>query len=257
MTAAPRIEPLPESQWDPELSEIFGRESDGGLPTSGKVLNIFRTLAHHPKLLKRWTVFGNHVLFKSTLRAARARADHPAHRLALPLRVRVGTARAHRTAGGPHRRGDLPHPDRRRRAGLERQRRRSAPRHRRAPPRLAGVATPPGPRSRRATTSSRCSTSCSRSASTRWSRWCSTAAASCATPASRASPPAPRAAADPLTTRWRSGSQDKVAVVVGAGQTPGDTIGNGRATAILFAREGARVAVRRPRPRLGARRRSR
>ena len=35
--------------------------------------------------------------------------------------------------------------------------------------------------------------------------------------------------------------EDKVAVVVGAGQTPGDTIGNGRATAILFAREGARV----------------
>jgi NAD(P)-dependent dehydrogenase (short-subunit alcohol dehydrogenase family) len=34
---------------------------------------------------------------------------------------------------------------------------------------------------------------------------------------------------------------DKVAVVVGAGQTPGDTIGNGRATALLFAREGARV----------------
>jgi NAD(P)-dependent dehydrogenase (short-subunit alcohol dehydrogenase family) len=34
---------------------------------------------------------------------------------------------------------------------------------------------------------------------------------------------------------------DKVAIVVGAGQTPGDTIGNGRATAILFAREGARV----------------
>jgi NAD(P)-dependent dehydrogenase (short-subunit alcohol dehydrogenase family) len=35
----------------------------------------------------------------------------------------------------------------------------------------------------------------------------------------------------------------KVAIVVGAGQTPGDTIGNGRATAILFAREGARVVV--------------
>ncbi len=33
----------------------------------------------------------------------------------------------------------------------------------------------------------------------------------------------------------------KVALVVGAGQTPGDTIGNGRATAILFAREGATV----------------
>lgn len=37
--------------------------------------------------------------------------------------------------------------------------------------------------------------------------------------------------------------KDKVAIVVGAGQTPGDTIGNGRATAILFAREGARVVV--------------
>jgi NAD(P)-dependent dehydrogenase (short-subunit alcohol dehydrogenase family) len=33
----------------------------------------------------------------------------------------------------------------------------------------------------------------------------------------------------------------KVAIVVGAGQTPGETIGNGRATALLFAREGARV----------------
>jgi NAD(P)-dependent dehydrogenase (short-subunit alcohol dehydrogenase family) len=35
----------------------------------------------------------------------------------------------------------------------------------------------------------------------------------------------------------------KVAIVGGAGQTPGDTIGNGRATAILFAREGARVVA--------------
>lgn len=35
--------------------------------------------------------------------------------------------------------------------------------------------------------------------------------------------------------------KDKVAIVVGAGQTPGQTIGNGRATALLFAREGAKV----------------
>lgn len=34
---------------------------------------------------------------------------------------------------------------------------------------------------------------------------------------------------------------DKVAIVCGAGQTAGATIGNGRATALLFAREGARV----------------
>jgi len=36
---------------------------------------------------------------------------------------------------------------------------------------------------------------------------------------------------------------DKVAIVVGGGQTPGLTIGNGRATALLLAREGARVVV--------------
>lgn len=37
--------------------------------------------------------------------------------------------------------------------------------------------------------------------------------------------------------------KDKIAIVVGAGQAPGATaaIGNGRATAILFAREGAKV----------------
>ncbi len=37
--------------------------------------------------------------------------------------------------------------------------------------------------------------------------------------------------------------RDRVAIVVGAGQTPGETIGNGRATALLFAREGARVLL--------------
>ena len=35
----------------------------------------------------------------------------------------------------------------------------------------------------------------------------------------------------------------KVAVVMGGGQTPGATVGNGRAAAIVLGREGARVAV--------------
>ena len=35
--------------------------------------------------------------------------------------------------------------------------------------------------------------------------------------------------------------QGKIALVVGAGQTPGEGIGNGRATALRFAQEGARV----------------
>jgi len=37
--------------------------------------------------------------------------------------------------------------------------------------------------------------------------------------------------------------KDKVALVMGGGQTPGETIGNGRATAVQFAREGASVMV--------------
>jgi NAD(P)-dependent dehydrogenase (short-subunit alcohol dehydrogenase family) len=35
--------------------------------------------------------------------------------------------------------------------------------------------------------------------------------------------------------------QDRIAIVVGAGQSPGEGIGNGRATALTFASEGARV----------------
>ena len=37
--------------------------------------------------------------------------------------------------------------------------------------------------------------------------------------------------------------RDKVAIVVGGGQTRGDTLGNGRATALIFARQGAKVVV--------------
>ena len=35
--------------------------------------------------------------------------------------------------------------------------------------------------------------------------------------------------------------QNKTAIVVGAGQQPGETMGNGRAVALRFAQEGARV----------------
>lgn len=36
---------------------------------------------------------------------------------------------------------------------------------------------------------------------------------------------------------------DKTALVVGGGQTPGESVGNGRATALVFGREGANVLV--------------
>ncbi|MCC7076594.1 MAG: carboxymuconolactone decarboxylase family protein [Acidimicrobiia bacterium] len=54
----PRVDPLPDEDIDAETRRLLG---------DGPVLNIFRTLAVHPKLLKRWVVFGNHVLLKSTL----------------------------------------------------------------------------------------------------------------------------------------------------------------------------------------------
>src|SRR5690606_34403002 len=63
-TSKPRVEPLPESQWSEQARAVIA-------PTramaGGKVFNIFSTLAHHPELLKRWMVFANHVLVKSTL----------------------------------------------------------------------------------------------------------------------------------------------------------------------------------------------
>jgi NAD(P)-dependent dehydrogenase (short-subunit alcohol dehydrogenase family) len=37
--------------------------------------------------------------------------------------------------------------------------------------------------------------------------------------------------------------EGKVAIIVGGGQTPGETMGNGRATAMVLAREGAQVVV--------------
>lgn len=55
----PRLEPLPRDQWDDETRALLGDRS----------LNVFATFAHHPKLMKRWLVFGNHVLAKSTLPA--------------------------------------------------------------------------------------------------------------------------------------------------------------------------------------------
>jgi alkylhydroperoxidase family enzyme len=63
--AKPRIEPLPEAEWSEEVRAVLTPSREG--VGSGRVLNILATLARHPKLLKRWNVFGNHVLFKSTL----------------------------------------------------------------------------------------------------------------------------------------------------------------------------------------------
>ena len=61
----PRVAPIDESQWSDSVKETLRQIKVG----QGEVPNIFKTLAHHPDLLRRWLVFGNHVLFKSTVPA--------------------------------------------------------------------------------------------------------------------------------------------------------------------------------------------
>jgi 4-carboxymuconolactone decarboxylase len=60
----PRVAPVRDEDLDEE-----GREFLQTVAREGRVLNIYRTLVAHPKLLKRWGVFGTHVLYKSTLSA--------------------------------------------------------------------------------------------------------------------------------------------------------------------------------------------
>jgi len=63
MTESPRIDPLPEAEWDDETRAIL----EAILGMGSEPLNIFTTLARHPKLLKRWLVFGNSLLIKGIL----------------------------------------------------------------------------------------------------------------------------------------------------------------------------------------------
>jgi alkylhydroperoxidase family enzyme len=70
----PRVPPV-----DPEALQGESREILDRSRLDGHTLNIFATLIHHPKLMKRWQVFGNHVLNKSTL--------PPRHRELLILRI--------------------------------------------------------------------------------------------------------------------------------------------------------------------------
>lgn len=62
----PRLPPLPESEWDETVRELLEPTMPMG---GGRPLNIFTTLARHPKLLKRWLLFGNALLFRGDLSA--------------------------------------------------------------------------------------------------------------------------------------------------------------------------------------------
>jgi 4-carboxymuconolactone decarboxylase len=58
----PRVKPLEADEWDEQAREVMAP-----FVAQGRVFNIFKTLAHHPDLMRRWLVFANHVLGKSTL----------------------------------------------------------------------------------------------------------------------------------------------------------------------------------------------
>ena len=57
-----RLEPQEADSWSAEVQEIMRPFVE-----AGSQYNIFKTLTHHPDLMRRWMVFANHVLFKSTL----------------------------------------------------------------------------------------------------------------------------------------------------------------------------------------------
>ncbi len=59
----PRVAPLEIPEMSDEQRQIVERAS------FDEPINIFKTLGHHHKLLKRWLVFATHVLNKSTLPA--------------------------------------------------------------------------------------------------------------------------------------------------------------------------------------------
>ncbi len=58
----PRVLPIEVADWNEAQHDALGKAQMGG-----RVINIFKTLANHPGLAKRWMVFANHIMGKSTL----------------------------------------------------------------------------------------------------------------------------------------------------------------------------------------------
>ena len=59
----PPVDPAETSDQTAELLQSLKFDPEGPVP------NIFATLAHHPRLLKRWSAFGGTLLFRSELTA--------------------------------------------------------------------------------------------------------------------------------------------------------------------------------------------
>lgn len=58
----PRVAPVEEADWTDAQRDAIGKARMGG-----RSLNIFKTMANHPSLAKRWMVFANHIMGKSSI----------------------------------------------------------------------------------------------------------------------------------------------------------------------------------------------
>lgn len=104
----PRIAPLAERKRSAEQRELLA------VATRGKpAANVFATLVRHPKLFRRWTPFGGHLLYASSLAprerellilrtAWLARAEYEwGQHAKIPRRAGVSDAESARVAQGP------------------------------------------------------------------------------------------------------------------------------------------------------------
>ncbi len=58
----PRVAPIEEADWTDAQRAAVGKSR-----IDGRSLNIFKTLANYPDLARRWMVFANHVMGKSSI----------------------------------------------------------------------------------------------------------------------------------------------------------------------------------------------
>jgi 4-carboxymuconolactone decarboxylase len=58
----PRTAPLSDAEMNESQRALVAPYA-----VDGRIDNVFRTVAHHPDLMKRWLPFVNHILLKSTL----------------------------------------------------------------------------------------------------------------------------------------------------------------------------------------------
>jgi len=61
----PRLKPLAESEWSEEQRTILNYYRR----KSGKIYNIFLTMARHPVMMEKWQTFADYILNESTLPA--------------------------------------------------------------------------------------------------------------------------------------------------------------------------------------------